>query len=370
MVRTHKLLGLEVVRFLSALAILIAHYKLYGYTGSERQIVAEHQPFYSILWPVYEHGSWGVPVFWCVSGFVMTWKYHEAIATGAVDGWRFFVLRMSRLYPLHFATLLIVAALQHLYFQQRGAFLFYQDNTLYNFVLQLFMASNWGLQTGSSFNFPIWSISVEVLVYAMFFLLLRHAGTSAMINVTILAACVAAKWLRIWHPIVDCLAFFYVGGLSAMTFIATRRLVSVRVFDALAIVAVVVSPLAVLLFRFDEHRHFAPLFFMFYTPVLLFVAARDWRCSERLQKIIEACGTMTYSSYLLHFPIQLAFVVTCDAFAIRPPVYSATFWLASFAVILTASRACYVFLELPAQESVRRRLLYSRTSTRGEVSAT
>ena len=83
-----------------------------------------------------------------------------------------FVLRFSRLYPLHIATLLFVAALQPLYFNLTGYFFGYQNNDLTNLVLQLLMASNATVQNALSFNRPIWSISVEVLVYFFFFMIL------------------------------------------------------------------------------------------------------------------------------------------------------------------------------------------------------
>jgi peptidoglycan/LPS O-acetylase OafA/YrhL len=355
--RSNKLLGLEVVRFLSAVAILVTHYGLFAYIGETRFADPPSYPLYSALWPLYDYGFWGVQVFWCVSGFVFTWKYLDAIKSGEVDGRKFFVLRFSRLYPLHFVTLLVMAALQQVYLSQHGFYFHITNNTVQNFVLQLFMASNWISSDGTSFNFPIWSISIEVLVYAIFFALIRYASASMLMNVAILAICVGAKALRIWHPLFDCLAFFYVGGLSAQLFMATRAHPLRRAIGISALSAVTVATVAVFAFRLHAYKHFELLFLMSYTPALLFVVAREWTCGKRTQAVIEACGNMTYSSYLLHFPVQLAVVLTCEAFGVRPPIHSGTFMLAYLVVILAMSRACYVYFEKPAQDAIRRNFL-------------
>ena len=38
---------------------------------------------------------------------------------------------------------------------------------------QLFLASNWLPSSGFSFNFPVWSVSIEVLLYGVFFVYCR-----------------------------------------------------------------------------------------------------------------------------------------------------------------------------------------------------
>ena len=136
----------------------------------------------------------------------------------SVPGWTFFVFRFSRLYPLHLATLVAVAILQSLYFRMHGCFFVYQNNDIRHFLLQLLMASKWGFESGDSFNGPIWSISVEVLVYVVFFLMLRFVTRSPLLNVVVVVAC-----LNLSGQIFSCLAFFYAGGLAAIARRADRH---------------------------------------------------------------------------------------------------------------------------------------------------
>src|SRR4051812_39451788 len=165
-----KLLGLEVLRFACAMAVLVWHYQHFTFMGSAPgpDFVREQQPFFGLLGFFYEYGALAVPVFWTISGFVFCWKYAADISDRKVTGKRFFVLRFSRLYPLHVATLLVVALLQAAWLHRNGNYFVYPDNSLPAFGLQLFMASNWA-ELPYSFNGPIWSVSAEVLIYALFF---------------------------------------------------------------------------------------------------------------------------------------------------------------------------------------------------------
>jgi len=70
---------------------------------------------------------------------------------------------------------------------------------------------------------------------------------------------------------------------------------------------------------------------------------------------------MTYSSYLLHVPLQLT-VVTLSVYAgFRIPFYSPYFFLCYLAVILILSSLCYTHFEMPMQQWLRLRLM-PRTS--------
>jgi len=64
----------------------------------------------------------------------------------------------------------------------------YRDNDLPHFLAQLFLASEWGIVHDSSFDGPIWSISIEVLAYFVFFMMLL-ATRSWLLNVAFIVAC-------------------------------------------------------------------------------------------------------------------------------------------------------------------------------------
>ena len=80
------------------------------------------------------------------------------------DSKKFFVNRFTRLYPLHFITLIIVAVLQFFSFKSLNQFMIFDYNDIYHFFLNIFFISSWGFEKGMSFNQPIWSVSYEIIV--------------------------------------------------------------------------------------------------------------------------------------------------------------------------------------------------------------
>jgi len=351
----NKLLGLEALRFLAALAVLLWHYVHFAYVADQPvDLVREHLPLYNLLRPFYEAGKYGVWVFWCISGFIFFWKYRDAISDRSMRGWTFLVYRLSRLYPLHFVTLLIVALLQAIYFRQRGYFFVYQANDLPHFLLQIFMASDWVAQDSNSFNGPIWSISVEVLVYIVFFLMLRFVTRSPWLNLVVIAVC-----LNVNSQVAACLAFFYAGGLAA---IARQSLTSMRLTVAIERAAwcvVIVVPASIWLFGLQS-RMLDWILLLSYTPVLLFCLTCKIALPASAAKLVEAAGNMTYSSYLLHFPIQLLIALGFAMSGNPIPYYDGWFFAAFVTVTLLASYLTYRYFEAPAQALLRNTLLRNR----------
>jgi peptidoglycan/LPS O-acetylase OafA/YrhL len=370
----NKLLGLEVLRFLTAFAILVFHYRHFAFVADQPVgLVNDRLPLYRLLHVFYDFGPYGVWIFWCISGFIFFWKYRDAISDRSVGGWKFFVLRFSRLYPLHIATLLLVALVQPLYFNLNGYFFVYQENDITHFLPQLVMASNWGFQNALSFDGPIWSISVEVLVYFFFFIMLL-ATRSWMLNLVVIAACltvsgrVAAACLTASGQVGACFAFFYAGGLAAMA----RRAVTPSAYrlaaESAGWLAVIVFPLWAWQFTNGhlESMDFLLLLLTF-TPILLFCLSRDIVMPASLQKVVEAAGNMTYSSYLLHFPIQLMAVVVFAIVRAPIPLYDGTFFGLFIGTTLLASYLTYRYFEAPAQNLIRELLLRPRAARRQTV---
>jgi peptidoglycan/LPS O-acetylase OafA/YrhL len=75
-------------------------------------------------------------------------------------------------------------------------------------------------------------------------------------------------------------------------------------------------------------------------------------------------GNMTYASYLLHVPIQIAVVVLCNYTGLIVPFYDTWFLLSFLVVTLVLSHVTYEYFEMPAQKLMRRTL-----KARGRTSA-
>lgn len=126
---------------LGAVVILIwlyHHFYFLGpYFGPENGMPSwdfERQPFFAQLDLIYTKGYWAVQFFWMLSGFV----FAHAYLNRTVSFRQFFILRLSRLYPLYFLTLLVISFLQFLSYQVLGYFQILETNDFYHFLLNLF----------------------------------------------------------------------------------------------------------------------------------------------------------------------------------------------------------------------------------------
>lgn len=354
-----KLLGLELLRFIAACAVLVWHYQHFAFDGAAIAVERAAQPLYALLWPFYEYGWYGVQAFWSISGFIFFWRYRDSVAAGAIGPWRFFVLRFSRLYPLHLATLLLVAALQAAYTARAGHHFVYPHNDGYHFLLQLFMASNWGAQAGYSFNGPIWSISVEVLVYLVFYASLRLAGKSPLLNLAALVLAVGLRQAGLATPVTDCIGFFYAGGCGALLFLRHPPGTGAGALRLLAWTVTLAAPLlawaaAGAFGRFGDDAILYAL--LVYAPCALYCLAQPLPLSGRAAGAVEMLGNLTYASYLLHFPLQLAIALYFQARGVAIPMYGGALFLFFIGASFVAAYVTYRYLEAPAQALVRRRL--------------
>jgi len=354
----NKLLGLEIIRFLSAVAILIWHYQHFSFVADKPEnFNRELQPYYSILNPFYNYGGASVQIFWCLSGFIFFWKYRNKISSGAIDLTNFLVRRFSRLYPLHFVALMLVLIMQVLYYVNAGYYFVYQNNDVTRFILHLFLASNWwGLEIGNSFNGPIWSISVEVLAYFIFFLVLK-LSKSITVNLFILVLSMVAMKLKVPSQLFNCLAFFYIGGMSAIVFEYIEDRPSARRIFRTLLVSLFLWPFVIYNTTIYDHKYFATLFLMTYTPLLLIVSAQRVSVPPVIQKMIGSAGNMTYAMYLIHFPLQLSIATYYIMLNKEIPYYNASFFLGYMSFILFLSFYTYKLFEVPIQNKIRKKYL-------------
>ncbi len=351
-----SLLGLEVLRFGCALAVLVWHYQHFFYVGpAPVGFVPHEQPLYALFKPFYLNGFLGVQAFWAVSGFVFFWKYAQPVAQGQVEGWRFAVLRFSRLYPLHLLTLLVVALLAMVYRAQVGVDYVYPAHELGQFGLQLLMASDWAWQ-GWSFNGPIWSVSIEILVYALFFALCRIGWTRLWQVALAMGAAGLVYALKLTaHPLVLCVFFFYLGGLTHLAHQALLTWPPARQRLAHGLAAGLLAAATVLV----STGLLRPMFYVaLLTPLTtLLLLDRVQPRSARVAGWVTLLGNTTYASYLLHFPLQLGVAVLTAGRPALLPLHNPG-WLIGFLVVVFGLAALvYRWVEVPAQNWLRQRLV-------------
>ncbi len=177
MAEPRRLDTLDALRGLAAVGVVVWHWQMLLLLGGPKLTWPplggdpdrSGLPFYGPLKLYYEHGFWGVDLFFVLSGFIFFHLYRRPIAEGRTSAGRFFALRFSRLYPLHFLTLLLTAGLQAAFVHHAGQPFAYEGNDTRHFLANLAMVN----VPDYAFNGPTWSLSVEIAMYALFWSLAR-----------------------------------------------------------------------------------------------------------------------------------------------------------------------------------------------------
>jgi peptidoglycan/LPS O-acetylase OafA/YrhL len=352
---------IDLMRGIAAVAVLFCHYKYFYWPRSQAEFTfqdAGRQPFYSVFSLLYEHGDRAVQLFWTISGFVFS-----AVYIGRrPDARSFFVNRFSRLYPLHFLTLLAMTVVQLSSQRVLGYFLVTPYNDVYHFVLNLLFIPGWGFERGGSFNFPIWSVSVEVPIYGLFFLtlpiLFRRGLLGPAAGALVFLTLSRLHWLA---PVSDCGVFFFSG---CCVFVLLKSCPRLAVYAGIAL------GLLPALLRFGLHSHFLlrTRLVLCFAGMILILGYIDERSELRAIKTWLAwIGESTYGIYLLGVPSQFALMCALDIVGVDrgPLADSAWFFACYMASVLILARLSFVHIERPLQTLLRNRLAPQMLATFG-----
>ena len=357
--KVQRLRSLDGLRGVAALSIVVWHWQHFFIGGLFPHIPSvDELPFYRWLPFLYKSGWLAVDLFFCLSGFVFYWLYAGEVRSRSIAFTFFAWLRFSRLYPLHLATLALTAAGLAIYLRLTGVPFLYPWDDAYDFALQVSLASGWGFERGPSFNTPAWSISVEVLLYVIFFVINRTWRTSS-IAVPLIAASVGHFFVYDWNEAIGrgVQAFF----MGAVAFHAFRRFEGKSQAPTLA--ALITGALWLAVFSYFLGK--ATPLKMHFVAMLLFPATvlTLALCESAYGNVLgplSRLGDWSYSIYMLHLPLQLGCALIATALGLSTGVFQSPItFLGFFAVLILVSWASHAKLEIPAQRWLRARLLFA-----------
>ena len=311
-----RLAPLDALRGLAALAVAIfSHYQHFG--GDKKTYPYNDIRVFNWL---YENSWLFVDFFFLLSGIVLTLRYYEPLSNKKVGGMEFFLLRTSRLYPLHFATLMWCAIIEWYLLANGKPQVIYQHNDLYHFILNLFYL-HWGwFEEGLSYNAPSWSVCAEVFVYILFYAFLLKPKRYVLSSVIAIFVGLAVLKTNFAFPLFNeniarALVGFFLGSIMflgirkvdaagygrGLTYATTTSLV-------IGCALTYVIGYAQWIGRMPLH-HLIGLF-----PLVIVVSLRvRWLAAILSWRPLTFLGDISYSVYMVHVPLQMLFLSVCAA---------------------------------------------------------
>jgi peptidoglycan/LPS O-acetylase OafA/YrhL len=310
---------------------------------------------------LYRYGLMLVDFFFVLSGFVISHAYLRKLAEREVSPSQFFIARFSRLYPLHILTLLIVAALQF-YRSSNGLGPFvYGANDLHHFLLNVAFLQQGIVSTEYSFNGPSWSLTVEELSYLMFFVSLYFfAGRHRLAFLVLLVLGVVIN-LAAWDTHVFNLNISrgLVGFFTGCMAYQLHRLVAAR--DRSKLLGMVAAPVMIVLIAYFSTAGYPRSggLSLLVNSLLIFPAivltVLNVPILARLFSLrpIAYLGEISYSIYMIHFPVQLMLVTMDQVYLLGFLRGSLQFFFLYLTLTMVLSAASYHLFEKRAQAAIR-----------------
>ena len=372
------------LRFIAAFAVLVLHYRdLLGPMpdGLLRAIVG---------------GQYGVTFFFILSGFILTYRYHDWFASGVSDGsfWRFQRYRLARIYPVYLLGLLLDTPWHLIERAQAGELANVGVTWWASWLINLVGLQAWvpAIPFAMFWNTPAWSVAAEFFFYATFpFVcawLMRHprgiATLAAWMAATVVAgvavyACVihtliyvlhtgseAQYIVMVYNPLLRYSEFFS-GCLAGMIFLqlqARPRGFAIddvrgrRLRDAMIVLALAAVAVRIMLpdytgpeawrWLLDVSMKYG-IFIVPFSVLILAVASGRTCLSWWLeQPWMVLLGEASYALYIIHWSAT-TFLRMGWLGAAGTPALHAVVLLGTVA----ASVACYRWVEVPWRRRLR-----------------
>jgi peptidoglycan/LPS O-acetylase OafA/YrhL len=316
----NKIQVLDSLRAFAAISVCLFHFicTTVGFTSSE------------IVLSIFRNGSYGVQMFFVISGFVIPWamyQKHYRIRDFSV----FLFKRVSRLEPPYLFSIFLALLLlflrsylrhgdaNHLGVTAKGVFLHL------GYLIPFFKDYQW-------LNGVYWSLAVEFQYY--FFIALLYVPLlrlnlffRVVLYVTCMVVCLPnlPAFLPFWLPV------FMLGILLFLY--KSKNIAKAEYYAATA---------TFLLFMFWRY-HWAAVFFSM-LPVVCVLRWPDLKVFG-----LHAIGKWSYSLYLVH-PLLGAALINILSHSTRSPVHKILVLVAGIAITCLGSYVLYLIIENPSKK--------------------
>jgi peptidoglycan/LPS O-acetylase OafA/YrhL len=343
-------------------------------------------------WDLFYHSSPGMPsqnfpffkgylfvdFFFLLSGFIIAYVHSADFETWNPKSYqRFLLLRLIRIYPVHFFTLMLALLLEC------TKFLFpinnppFSFNTPASFSQHLTLIQAWGFDAVTRWNLPSWSVSVEWFAYIVtpivFFLTLYRRW---FVATGIVLLCLAVLWflekgpwnlnLTAHYALARGVAEYAIGSVLYRIHSTVKLHISI---DNLLAICLLLTALNIATQGDDVVS-----VILFALDILGLSLANNWIKKLFSLRIPMYLGRVSYSLYMVHGFALAPTKSICSKLGSEPaliPLKIAIF--GGFVLIsLAGAELCYRYVEKPARRFrhtlVRGRATLPMLSPRREAS--
>ena len=335
-----------------------------------------HSPFnFGARLPLVSQGAVFVDFFFVLSGFIMAYAYADKIAVGFRFK-PFFLLRVGRLYPLHLFMLVV-----WLPYILAKAFAFhylgvgndpFDTNNIHTFISNVFLVNSWGIHDGLSWNYPAWSISVELFAYITFYVIVKYFALGklgflslSLISYSVLYFLTGDSLLATADfGILRCIGGFFLGVWLFQSFKADSFSLSPKLASLVECLVVLVAVL--LVYWSDQGKNIQIMTFASFALVVFVFSVQDKGIISNIlhNKWLLMLGVLSYSIYMIH-AIVFAVAGNVWQFILKMPVTQVgdskfyDVWYANFinigclSLVILLSVVTYKYIESPWREKFR-----------------
>lgn len=307
-----RILELDALRGIAALGVVFWHYGAHF----------DAHPLHTLLFPFYNAGFLLVDFFFVLSGYVIARAYWRPARQWNV--FRNIWARVARLYPLHLLTLLATLGLLAALPPGSDPDFLQPANNLKHLALNLVLLNQVGLQSGWSYNIPAWSISTEFVTNVVFLVAIALPTRMRWVGGLLAIAGAGVLVATSGHPYIQGqVAFGYLDVNLARCFIGFGAGVVICVsvhrlgmeqrlqrLPGLSNVFGLASIFGLLGIMVASGRHPPPVHYLvsigFAMGCVMFVPFSPLLRRLLVQKPLTFLGDISYSTYLVHYPLQMA----------------------------------------------------------------
>ncbi len=323
-----RLLELDALRGIAALAVVFFHYSfvIYQFVPNAKPVAFQ-----------FEHGHYGVELFFIISGFVIFMSLSHA-----KNGWDFLASRITRIYPVFWAAVFITYIVGVL-FPLNG-----QEYNLPQLLANLTMLQSY--MKIPSIDGVYWSLSYEIGFYICMGLLFV-TNKLKYINVLSIFWLLSTAVFHIYASIIPH-PLHYLTLINSYAHLFVAGITLYRCWSSSFSVNCVLILLGVIAVQYLQEGMLGALIVASF--ILLFILIIRGHAGILRHGFLIYLGTISYSLYLIHHMVGFRIIQELQTIGTEP---NTALFITVLLMIVTASLMTYI-IERPAARHMKK--LYQR----------